>query len=271
MDVHFLKTFLLLRFTRYVASMIRSIVVVIALSVAILPSLSSSESLTGLKFDNDLRSSSVVVFRPDMSQLREKLSFCVWIKNLREYGSPMPFAYNKYELFFKTDMGDNHVETYVFYERGYIREDKFQTPIGAWVQWCGTWSFESRQFRFYINGTLADQHATPAGPWGLHKVSSGGTLVLGDFQDTTNGRRTGNKFGGEMFGLNFFAKELTSEEITELSTDGLCTEIPESLETYRLIRWEDILELPRNENIRNIEIQCKVGASIDILKSSSFC
>ena len=243
--------------------MIRFIIVVIVLSVTLLLSLSSSESLTGLKFhDGRERTPSLVVFRPDMSQFTEKLSFCVWIKNLIDYGwsSPAPFSYETKDLYIYTDNYRRYIEYGMFNRAGYIREDKFLTPNGAWVQWCGTWSLESRQFRVYINGTLAGQLTTPAGPWRPHKFVPGGTLVLGDFGEIARRQSTGMNFGGEMFGFNLFAKELTGEEITELSTDGLCTDIPESLETYRLIRWEDILELPRSENIQNIEIQCKVGA-----------
>ena len=241
--------------------MIRFIVVVIVLSVTLLLSLSSSESLTGLKFhDGRDRTPSVVVFRPDMSQYTEKLSFCVWIKNILDgWSRSTPFSYDTRDLFINAGHYRRYIRYSIFNSVGYITEDRFQTPNGEWVQWCGTWSLESRQFRVYINGTLAGQLTTPPGPRGEHKFSPRGTLVLGDYGDARH-QATGMNFGGEMFGFNLFAKELTGEEIAELSTDGLCTDTPESLETYRLIRWEDILELPRSENIQNIEIQCKVGA-----------
>ena len=113
----------------------------------------------------------------------------------------------------------------------------------------------------YVNGTFASYKITDSG----RKLQTGGKLVLGDHVDPIHySGSTGNKFGGEMFGFNMFSKELTGEEIAELSTDGLCTDIPERLERYRLIKWEDILSLPRRGNVQNIRRQCDVSFAVKV-------
>ena len=171
----------------------------------------------------------------------------------------MTFAYKQSELFWYTFGSSRYIRYRVFGSTYDISEEQFQTPMGVWVQWCGTWSLVSRTFRMYINGTLASFKITNSG----RKLQTGGKLVLGDFWDSTeNGRQIGHTFGGEMFGFNMFSKELTGEEIVELSTDGLCTDIPERLERYRLIRWEDILLLPRRGNVQNIRRQCDVSFTV---------
>ena len=240
-------------FTRNVAIMMRLVVVVTVLSIALVHHLVSTQSFTGLKFSDD--GYSVIAFSPDMSQFTDKLTVCFWKRELRGEGYPIAFAYKRNELFFYKDVPSNYIKYRVFSSDTYIREEQYQTPRGVWVQWCGTWSVESRRFRMYVNGTLASYKITDSG----RRLQTGGQLVLGDYQDPVVHGTSGHNFGGEMFGFNMFAKELTGEEIAELSKDGLCTDIPERLERYRRIRWEDIILLPRRGNVQNIRRGCDVS------------
>ena len=212
-----------------------------------------------LKFGDD--GYSVINFSPDMSQFTDNYSVCVWKRELQEKWEPITFAYKRNELFFRKYVTSDYFGYRVFWSDTDVREEEFQTPNGVWVQWCGTWSLASRTFRMYVNGTLASFKITDSG----RKLQTGGKLVLGDYWDSTeHGYQIGHKFGGEMFGFNMFSKELTGEEIAELSTDGLCTDIPERLERYRLIKWEDILSLPRRGNVQNIRRQCDVSFAVKV-------
>ena len=65
-----------------------------------------------------------------------------------------------------------------------------------------------------------------------------------------------------MHNLNFFSKELTGSEVAAMLTDGLCTPIPEELEQYRVIRWEEVLRLPRRGNVQDIDGVCSVSAHV---------
>ena len=55
-----------------------------------------------------------------------------------------------------------------------------------------------------------------------------------------------------------FAKELSGPEIAELSENGICTTIPEKLQPYRVIKWEEVMKLPRHGNVTYIGATCQV-------------
>ena len=91
-------------------------------------------------------------------------------------------------------------------------------------------------------------------------LQTGGPLVLGNY-----GAGSGHQFGGEMFNFNMFSRELTASEVASLSEKGLCTPIPESLEDYRKVKWEDILELSRTGSVWDTYNGC-AAALVDDLK-----
>ena len=70
-----------------------------------------------------------------------------------------------------------------------------------------------------------------------------------------------------MFNLNFFSKELTASEVASLSSIGLCTGIPERLEYYRAIKWEEILKLSRRGTIQDfIDPRCAAADELQKTK-----
>ena len=82
----------------------------------------------------------------------------------------MAFAYKKDELFIR-DNGNYRL----------FKTDKSISAgvtTGVWYQFCGSWSFASRTFRTYINGTLAGTYITPG-----RKLQTDGFMVLGDHWD----------------------------------------------------------------------------------------
>ncbi|KAL5269536.1 hypothetical protein ACHWQZ_G003134 [Mnemiopsis leidyi] len=202
-----------------------------------------TQSFTALKFNYD--ANSYIAFSPDMSPLADKFSVCLWIRKLQSGHIPCPFAYNRYEIFM-TDSG--------YYNRVFGSSSldgkltsKFTTPQGSWYFYCATWSIASRTFRVYHNGELVGTDTTPSG----RGLQTGGTLVLGNYL-----ARGGHQFGGEIFNFNIFSRELTASEVTSLNEIGLCTPVPESLEDYRTVKWEDILQLSRSGTVQDIDTGC---------------
>ena len=200
-----------------------------------------TQSFTALKFNYD--ANSYIAFSPDMSPLADKFSVCLWIRKLQSGNYPCPFAYSGSEIFMTDDGYYNRV-----FESSSLDgrlTSKFTTPQGSWYFYCATWSIASRTFRVYHNGELVGTDTTPSG----RRLQTGGKLVLGNY-----GAGYGNHFGGEIFNFNIFSRELTASEVTSLNEIGLCTPVPESLEDYRNVKWEDILQLSRSGTVRDISI-----------------
>ena len=216
--------------------------------VLVLPGCSSTESnprsFKALKFDPS--DYSHIAFYPNMSSMTEKFSVCLWIRKLFTSGYPCPFAYGNYEIF----VTDNGHFNRLFYSRYLDRAlaSKFTVPLGTWYSYCSTWSLNSRTYRIYLNGILVGSQTTASN----RRLQTGHTMVLGAYR--TSG---GHSFQGEMFNMNFFSKELTATEVASLSSIGLCTGIPERLEYYRAIKWEEILKLRRSGTIQDfIDPRC---------------
>ena len=64
-----------------------------------------------------------------------------------------------------------------------------------------------------------------------------------------------NVFGGELYKLNLYSKELSSGEVQEMAEDK-CTEIEETFGVVRAIKWEQILLETRNGDVSEIESGC---------------
>ena len=146
-------------------------------------------------------------------------------------------------------MTDNGYYNRLFYSSSLDRAltSKFTVPLGTWYSYCSTWSLLSRTFRIYLNGKLVGSQTTASN----RRLQTGHTMVLGAL-DTGNS----HTFRGEIFNLNFFSKELSATEVARLSSLGLCTDIPEQLQDYRVIKWEEILKVSRTGTVSDIETNC---------------
>ena len=179
--------------------------------------------------------------------MTQSFSVCLWIKKLQSGTGPCPFAYNRNEIL----IGDSgyYNRLFVSYSLDNVLTSKFTTPQGSWYLYCSTWSLASRTFRIYHNGELVGTQTTEYG----RTLQTGQTLVLGNYRPGG-----GNHFGGEMYNLNMYSRALTASEVASLSENGLCTPIPESLEDYRKIKWEEILKLSRSGTVRDIDSGCEL-------------
>ena len=204
---------------------------------------SDTKSYTALKFAYDRYS--MVSYRPDMARLTDKFTICVWVRKLQSGNDPAPFSYRGYEIF----MTDSGYFNRLFGSSSLDRAltSKFTSPVGTWFMYCSTWSLASRTFRVYVNGQLAGTETTPSG----RRLQTGGALVLGN-----RGAGSGHHFGGELFNFNVYEKELTATEVAAMSSSGLCTEIPEQLEEYRVIKWENIVKLSRSGTVEDLDTVC---------------
>ena len=70
--------------------------------------------------------------------------------------------------------------------------------------------------------------------------------------------KTTDIFGGELFKLNFYSKELSSTEVLEMARDK-CTEVEETYGAVRSIKWEDILLKTRNGDVTEIDSGCPIS------------
>ena len=215
-----------------------------------------TQSFTALRFNND--GNSYISFSPDISPMTQSFSICLWIKKLQSGLYPCAFAYNYNEIL----IGDSGYYNRVFGSSSLDGQltSKFTTPQGSWYFYCSTWSLASRTNRIYHNGELVGTQTTNSG----RTLQTGQTLILGNYSPGPSG----NEFGGEMYNLNIYSRELTASEVASLSENGLCTLIPESLEDYRKIKWEEILKLSRSGTVQDIDIDTGNGCegNVEVLQ-----
>ena len=209
---------------------------------------SDTKSYTALKFADG--SGSYVSYSPDMARLTDKFTICAWVRKLQSGASTTrsPFCYftsSDYEIFV-TDSG-HYNRLFGSSSLDGALTSKFTSPVGTWFMYCSTWSLASRTFRVYYNGQLAGTQTTTSG----RKVQTGGALTFGDSYPGH-----GHYFGGELFNFNIYAKELTATEVAAMSSAGLCTKIPEQLEEYRVIKWENIVKLSRSGTVEDLDTVC---------------
>ncbi|XP_063677943.1 uncharacterized protein LOC134813932 isoform X3 [Bolinopsis microptera] len=211
---------------------------------------SDTKSDTALRFASE--SGSYISYNPNVNSLTEKFSVCVWVRKFQSGINPCPFAYKGYEIF----MTDNGHYNRLFGSSSLdnVLTSKFPTA-NTWYLYCSTWSLASRTFRVYVNGQQAGTQTTPSG----RRLQTGGTLTLGN-----NSPNSGHLFGGMLFNFNMYSKELTATEVAALSSAGFCAEIPEQLEEYRVIKWEDILKLSRSGTVLDEDTRCAAFVELPI-------
>ena len=210
---------------------------------------SVTKSYTTLKFAYE--GGSYVSYSPDMARLTDKFTICAWVRKLQSGIGRSPFGYKAYEIFV-TDSG-HYSRLFNSGSLDGALTSKFTSPVGTWFMYCSTWSLASRTFRVYFNGQLAGTETTTSG----RKVQTGGALTFGD-----NAPNHGHYFGGELFNFNIYSKELTATEVAAMSSAGLCTDIPEQLEEYRVIKWENIVKLSRSGTVEDLDTGCAAFGEI---------
>ena len=203
-----------------------------------------------LKFGNNLPD--YIIFDAFMKPLRNALSVCSWVRKIRS-GSLRSW------LSYAVDGVDNEIMISqngyfnILFQRQHDLRSNFTGIRDNWFHYCLTWSLSSRTKTVYLNGQVIGSETTPEG----RTLGIKGYIVIGNDQDGPPGQGMSeeNIFGGELYKLNFFAKELKLSEVQEMALDK-CSQVEETYGDVRRVKWEKILRKRRNGDVIEIKTEC---------------
>ena len=175
-------------------------------------------------------------------------SVCTWIKKLFS-GSYRPVVLQINNVITLRDNGYNWVagaKVYLRYNRGF----------GTWFHVCLTWTGKDGRTRVYLDGrligTAVTRERTLFGRRG--QIGLGNRAYTAEINDTV--------FGGDLFKLNIYNRELTETEIKNMSS-SMCSYQEEKLASIKVLSWEDIIspETRRSGDVFDIPIRCQENAT----------
>ena len=200
-----------------------------------------------------------------MEPLQNEFTLCSWVKSLQDDGWTVHtwLSYATELNYNEIMIGDNGNSFLFDIQLDPSLRYHFTDLAGRgiWYHYCTSWSFSSKTQKFYLNGNKIGETTTPEN----RKLGVGGYLAIGGDQDSYGGGfEWFNRFGGELYKLNFFSKELTRTEVKDMARD-MCREVEETYGEIRQIKWEEIVELKweRKGNVTDIKSGC--GQDIDRL------
>ena len=203
----------------------------------------------GLKFGATAQD--YVLLKPRMEPLDESFSVCGWVKKMQPGTLQFWFAYGTSSIIEEIWSGDG----------GYFKtvgtavdiKSKVTVQHGIWRHVCSTWSYATRAASVYYDGILLGSVTTPSG----RKLGMGGYVVLGnEFDSYGGGFEDRNAFGGELFKVNVFDKELEAAEVKEMADAGKCSDVEEKYGRSRYLKWEDLLLEEKSGNVTEIDVGC---------------
>ncbi|XP_078377598.1 neuronal pentraxin-1-like [Oculina patagonica] len=145
-----------------------------------------------------------------------EFTVCLWMKLTETKGTPFSYA---------TDTAAHGNELLLYYESttfklwvgGSEKRTSVSANDGNWHHICATWK-NTGAWKFYKDGSLAQ---SGAGFQTGYTVKGGGSLMLGQEQDSTGGGLVANEsLKGMLTNVNVWNRELTSCEIEALSTNS---------------------------------------------------
>ena len=206
-----------------------------------------------LKFGSSLPD--YIIYKPNMGPLQNDFSVCSWVRGLRSSGYPSWLSYAVVSAYNEIMISSNGERNFVFDENLDLTSEMDSVPLGTWYHYCYTWSMSSRTQKVYLNGQVIGSRLTSSG----RNLGTNGYLVIGNDQDSHGGGMTTEEiFGGELYKLNFYSKELSRTEVLEMARDK-CTDVEETYGAVRSIKWEDILLKTRNGDVTEIDSGCTVS------------
>ena len=208
------------------------LIVLIALSSGA-PDHDNFMKFTALKFTED--QNSYVQFRPDFSPFTHVISVCGWIKSLGSSEYPTILHYGHYQL----TLLDNGRWVCILGSCTHMSSN-FHVTKNTWYHTCVVWSTSSSSHKYYVNGELLGTLSTRSD----RLLKTGGQLTVGnwggDYYNT-------HQFGGELFYLNFYTKEMSAEEVRRVVSDGMCANmVLDEHKEARMLGWEKVLEQSRS-------------------------
>ena len=191
-----------------------------------------------------------ILFKTRMDPLEESYSLCGWVKKRQAEGGKYWFAYSsspsRHEEIRTTD--DGYLSA-VGAAPGV--SSKVSVELGVWNHWCHSWSFSTRTVKVYHNGQLLGSATTSFD----RKVGVEGYVVLGNEFDS-HGGDLNSPFGGDLFKVNVYDKELDASQVKAMADAGLCSDVEEQYGRSRFLKWEDLLLEEKSGNVTEIDVGC---------------
>jgi len=202
-----------------------------------------------LRFPEKVSINNYIKLHPDFSKAGTSLSVCSWVKTFRDHRDTYWFSYalpGNDNTILLAIYGDNW-----FNRNGFIYENAFMLK-NHWYHFCFTWS-KSTQMDFYVNGAVVKSQKG-----GAAILNSGGTLIIGQEQDTVGGKfALDQAFGGDLHHLNVFSQKLRQEEVAAMYFDGRCSRVLSSLVPHIVLSWEQILGARRFGAVQKVSAECE--------------
>jgi len=205
-----------------------------------------------LHFPKQASLKNYVILKPDFSKAQDAMSVCSWLKITTS--SPQPwFSYatntNSNSLLLRA--WTHHAITTTTRVTHRFDWKEVSLVKNEWYHMCFTW--KSGETDFYING----MKITTTGTAPKGRTILGGTLILGQEQDSVGGRfNIKDVFNGEMYNMNVFKKKLSLNEVAGMYHGGRCAEITRSLSYDIVLSWKDILGAKRSGAVTEVEAGC---------------
>lgn len=162
--------------------------------------------------------SDYVIIRGSMPHL-SALTACLWMKTTdTNAGTPLGYAVpgqdNEFIIY--------NYKRFMLFIGGQSRVTSVSAIDGKWHHICATWENRAGSWKLYKDGVVAAQGQ---GLQNGHVIRGGGSLVLGQEQDSVGGRFNADQsFVGEMTGVNIWERVMHHQWIVSLSKSCLTGE-----------------------------------------------
>jgi len=204
-----------------------------------------------LQFPREVSLENYVMLQPDFNDIQEELTICGWVQFYRTEGGRYWFSYatggGDNQILFGNQVNQQH------FLGNPMPTDYYTKPLTTftWYHTCFSWNAGSQYEELYLNGDKVSERISAANS----KLPTGGTLVLGQEQDTPGGGFALNQaFGGEIYGLQVFKRKLSGAEVEDMYKAGICN-YPTPSEGV-VIDWEDFLDAQRYGKVEEISAGC---------------
>ncbi|KAL9983760.1 hypothetical protein ACROYT_G005982 [Oculina patagonica] len=155
----------------------------------------------------------------DVKSLTGDFTVCLWMNSSDTQGSLVSYAVPGHDNEVLIDYNNKKFELDI---DGESRQTTVSIHNGIWQHFCVTWKSNSGSWKFYKNGDMK-QEGTDFKKG--HTIRQGGTLVLGQDQDSVGGGFDATQsFKGMLSSVNIWDNVLSPTQIKEMSTSCLLDE-----------------------------------------------
>ena len=212
-----------------------------------IPTTSASEELLTKALQFGTTRDDYVKFSPDMSQVKDSLTVCSWVKKQLTNYFRTWFNYRTSTHEYEIVISDAGYYNSIHNVNNNLRR-AVTVPLNTWTHQCQSWSTSTGTVKTYYNGTLIGSKGVSSAP-----LEEGGVITLGQQPSSSVSFKI---FGGQMMKLEVFGKVLSSEEIAELYNAGRCSDVETKHQEVRFITWESILNQDRTGNVTEVDSGC---------------